>query len=90
LNDKKYVDEKMGSVIDEVSQEMMVTARYFTYHYCNIDFDDMTVMVEQSAIDERASRIQGLVEGDVFLYDQLVVSPSRVRPGFLADDIFLG
>lgn len=89
LNDKKYVDEKMGSVIDEVSQEMIVTARYFVYHYCRIDFDDMTAIVEQPAIDERSRRIQGLVEGDVFLYDQLVVSTTRVRPGSLADGIFL-
>jgi hypothetical protein len=85
LNNKKYVDEKMGPVIDEISQEMTTAARFFTYHYCYIDFDDVAVVVEALAINTRASRIRGLVKDDIFLYGQLFVSPTRVWPEFLAD-----
>jgi hypothetical protein len=76
LNNKKYVDEKMGPVIDEISQEMTTAARFFTYHYCYIDFDDVAVVVEALAINTRASRIRGLVKDDIFLYGQLFVSPT--------------
>lgn len=75
LNDKKYIDERMGPVVDEISQEMMAVARLFTYHYCRIDFDDVTVPVNKSAIRQRAKRVQGLVEGNRFLCGQLLVSP---------------
>ncbi|KAG2084275.1 hypothetical protein BD769DRAFT_1397700 [Suillus cothurnatus] len=74
LNNKKYVDEKMGPVIDEISQEMTTAARFFTYHYCYIDFDDVAVVVEALAINTRASRIRGLVKDDIFLYGQLFVN----------------
>ncbi|KAG1778268.1 hypothetical protein EV702DRAFT_1196273 [Suillus placidus] len=54
LTDKKYVDEKMGPVIDEVSQETMATARFFVYHYCRIDFDNVIMIVDKPAITKRA------------------------------------
>ncbi|KAG0701538.1 hypothetical protein DFH29DRAFT_875849 [Suillus ampliporus] len=86
LNDKKYVDEKMGTVFDEVSQEMTEAARFFTYHYCGIDFDDMAIVVDKLAINQHAKRIRGQMTDDVFLYGQLSVSPA-VRPRYLADSM---
>ncbi|KAG2088170.1 uncharacterized protein F5147DRAFT_781090 [Suillus discolor] len=74
LTDKKYVDERMGSVIDEVSREMTAAARLFTYHYYKIDFDDLTMVVEKLAINTRVKQIQGLVANDVFIYGQLSVN----------------
>jgi hypothetical protein len=74
LSDKKYIDERMGPVVDEVSQEMMAVARIFTYHYCRIDFDDVTVLVSKLAIKMRAKQVKDLVEGNRFLYGQLLVS----------------
>lgn len=51
LTDKEYIDERMGSVIDEVSWEMIAAARLFTYHYYKINFDDLTIVVEKLVIN---------------------------------------
>ncbi|KAG1865626.1 hypothetical protein C8R48DRAFT_772622 [Suillus tomentosus] len=71
MNDKNYVDEKMGSVIDEVSEEICGVARIFTYQCYGLDFGDMAVPVTKADIDQRANHIQGLLKDGVFLYGKL-------------------
>ncbi|KAG2096310.1 uncharacterized protein F5147DRAFT_778357 [Suillus discolor] len=71
MKDKNYVDEKMGSVIDEVSEEICGVAQIFTYQCYELDFSDMAVLVKKSDIDKRANHIQGLLKDDIFIYGKL-------------------
>jgi hypothetical protein len=80
MNSKSYVDKKMGSVIDEVCEEMGAVAKIFVYQRYGLDFDDMAVPVKQLDIDNCANYVQGLLENDAFLYGELLsVSLSLMR-----------
>ncbi|KAG2120018.1 hypothetical protein DEU56DRAFT_918499 [Suillus clintonianus] len=71
MNDKTYIDNKMGSVIDDVSEEMLAVAQVFTYQQYGLDFD-MPVLLQQSDIVKRADYVQGLLNNDLFIFGQLL------------------
>jgi hypothetical protein len=51
MNNKNYVDNKMGSMINEVSEEMLAVARVFTYHWYGLSFGNVAIVVEKSDTD---------------------------------------
>jgi hypothetical protein len=47
MNNKNYVDNKMESMINEVSEEMLAVAWVFAYHWYGLSFDNVAIVVEK-------------------------------------------
>jgi hypothetical protein len=87
MNNKNYVEDKMGSMIDEASEEMLAVARVFTYHWYGLDFDDVAVAVEKSDTDNRSNYVRGLLKDDIFIYGKCHIPYIRAsHPKFRMSD----